>query len=41
MNGTAIVFRYHVSQMGYRESSFSLARSKQALASALGSNIKE
>jgi len=41
MNGTAIVFRYHVDQMGYRETSFSLVRSKQALTSALGSDVNE
>lgn len=41
MNGTDIHFLYHVNNMGYRESSFSLSRSKQALTTAVGSNVTE
>ena len=41
MNGTSIVFWYHLDELGYAESSFSLSRSKQALTVALGGNGKE
>ena len=41
MNGTNIVFLYHLDELGYAESSFSLSRSKQALTVAVGGNVKE
>ena len=39
MNGTFIMFRYHLASLGYRETRFTLSGSKQALYDALGGNV--
>ena len=40
IDGTAIVFRYHLNGVGYRESRFSLRRSKQALNTSIGKRVQ-
>lgn len=40
MNGTAILFSYQLDEVGYRESSFSLRRSKFAVRGAIGRGVK-
>ena len=39
MNGTDIVFSYQLDEVGYRESSFSLSRSKYAVRGAIGREV--
>jgi len=39
MNGTAIVFRYRMAALGYRQTEFSLNRSKYAVRGAVGRDI--
>ena len=39
MNGTYVLFRYHLRSVGYRETRFSLGRSKQILLEVLGQNV--
>ncbi len=38
MNGSRVVFRYQLKNVGYQETGFELQRSKQALAEVIGSN---
>lgn len=39
MNGHEMVLRYHLADVGYRETTFELRRSKQALAEAIGADV--
>jgi hypothetical protein len=40
MNGKAVVFRFRLDSIGYRQSTFSLRRSKFAVEGAIGSGVK-
>ena len=40
MNGNAVVFRYQLESVGYRQASFSLTRSKYAVESAVGNGVR-
>lgn len=39
MNGTRILFRYHLDSVGYRETEFTLLHSKQALTEIIGYDV--
>ena len=39
MNGNTVVFRYRLAERGYGETEFTLRRSKQALARAIGPEV--
>ena len=40
MNGRSVVFRFRLSSVGYRESTFSLSRSKFAVEGAVGAGVR-